>query len=343
MGITTDLRVSGQKFQYVPTLRTKAGEIAALKNLHAQVKQRIVPILQITPTISANFATSLAAAWSGRPIILDGIAQAQNGSAKEFNLLFKDLGNSGVPTLPLVETGANPTYVAAVFNARNQFTPGLALRVQLTQVANAQQWLAQAGGSPLETDLIIDCGHVAEIDPQLIAPVAINVLQSAAPTLISWRSVTLSSSAAPKDASLLNHGPNLVPRRDWQLWSTIAPHFPSLHFGDYGIAHRDLTEPPGFAMANATVTPRYTVNDAWLIRKGRSTRGVNGQPMPLQYHGHAQALAADPNFGQVPDCWADAEIAQIAARGGAGKAGSRETWVGLGLNRHISFVCHQLP
>jgi hypothetical protein len=109
------------------------------------------------------------------------------------------------------------------------------------------------------------------------------------------------------------------------------------------MAHRDLSEPPGFAMANATVTVRYATDADWLIRKGVSTRGANGQPMATQYHAHSQQLVAHPLFGGVPGCWGDGQISQIASTAGAGRSGNRGTWVALGLNRHLSVVAAHLP
>jgi hypothetical protein len=344
MGVTTNLAQTGFNFQYVPTLRTKAGEVTALRWVQQQAKSRVVPILQVMPSVSATFVTDLAAAWGGLPVILDGTVQtAASGSAAAFNAVFGGLGAANVPVLPLVEFGGQPNYLAAASAAQNQFAPGLAIRVSLVQLPNAPAWAAQQGFNPASADLIIDCGHVAEIDPQLMAPVVTNALQAAAASLGGWRSVTLSASSAPKDAGGLAKGVNLFPRRDWRLWSALAPTFPGLHFGDYGISHRDLSEPPGYAMANATVSPRYAVQTDWVLLKGVSTRGASGLPMRAQYHGHAQTLSTAVYFGGVPSCWADGQIAQIAARAGVGPSGNRESWVGFGLNRHVSLVCSQLP
>jgi hypothetical protein len=344
MGVSTNLAQTGFNFQYVPTLRTKAGEVTALRWVQQQAKSRVVPVLQVMPSVSATFVADLAAAWGGLPAILDGTAQtAASGSPAAFNAVFAGLGTAGIPVLPLVEFGGQPNYLAAASAVQNQFAPGLALRVSLVWLPNAPAWVAQQGFNSASVDLIIDCGHVAEIDPQLMAPVVTNALQAAAVSLGSWRSVTLSASSAPKDAGGLATGANIFPRRDWLVWSALAPTFPGLHFGDYGISHRDLSEPPGYAMANATVSPRYAVQDDWVLLKGVSTRGASGLPMRAQYHSHAQTLSAAANFGGVPGCWADGQIAQIAARAGVGPSGNRESWVGFGLNRHISLVCAQLP
>jgi hypothetical protein len=306
------------------------------------MKMRTVPVFQIPPSMAVNFVSGLATAWGNLPLALDGVFDTHtSGSAHRFTQLFAQMGAANLPVVPVLEYGATPAYTQAAMAAVNQFAAGLLLRIDAGALQSAPAYAQQIGVNPADIDLLIDVGHVAGISPGLLAPAVANMMNSV--NLTEWRSVTLTSSAAPKDASALVAGPNMVPRRDYQLWSTLSAGFPQVHFGDYGISHRDLTEPPGYAMANATVTPRYALPNDWLIRKGSSIRGASGQPMTAQYHNHAQALAAHPNFGAVANCWADTEIQQIAARAGVGPAGGRETWVGYGLNRHISVVDSQLP
>lgn len=344
MAVTANLALTGKRVQYVPTFRTKAGEVTALENLQGRNKLITVPVLILLPRLSATFVADFAAAWADLPVIVDGsLETSATGTAASFQHFFNGLGNAGLHAIPLLEFNSDAVYRAAVHQVQNQYAMGLALRVSLADLANAQAYVGQLGVSPADIDLLIDCGHVAEIGAQLMAPVVGAALQGVGQTLFAWRSTTLVASAAPKDASNLTAGANLMPRRDWQLWSAVAGNFPNLHYGDYGISHRDWSEPPGYAMANATVTPRYSLDQDWLILKGRSTRGANGVPMRTQYHGHAATLVAQANFGQVPVCWADNEITQLAAQRGVGGSGNRETWVGYGVNRHVSLVCSRLP
>jgi hypothetical protein len=94
-------------------------------------------------------------------------------------------------------------------------------------------------------------------------------------------------------------------------------------------------------MANATVSVRYAVDDHWICIKGSSMRGKSGIPMPKQYLAHAKALVADPNFGQLPSCWGDGRITQIAKA--QIRSGSRPMWVQLSANRHLSLIANRLP
>ncbi|MGU3384387.1 beta family protein [Methylobacterium sp. D53M] len=344
MGVTTHLGQTGRNYQYVPSLRAKSGEVEALRNLDPGVKPRIFPLFQIMSSTSATFATDLAAAWPGLPVALDGAARsAADGSSQAFATLLQSIGLAGVPVLPVLDVGATGPYHTGVGAVLNRYAPGLVLRSSLANLPNAAAWLTQQGGSIADTDLLIDANHVSDFDPPLIAQVAITALQPLIAQPAGWRSMTLVSSSAPQDVGGLVPGPNLVPRRCWQLWQAVAPVIPNLHFGDHGISHRSLFEPPPAAMARATVSPRYALPAEWIIRRGVATNGPNGQPMTAQYHGHAQGFAGHPGFGQVPGCWADARIQQIAAMAGVGRSGNRETWVGLGFNRHASVTCHHLP
>lgn len=133
-----------------------------------------------------------------------------------------------------------------------------------------------------------------------------------------------------------------MPRKEWHLWRAVAPAIGfQLDFADTGTLHPDLTDPPGIGMINASVSARYTIDDNWIVRRGRPQSGRTGLPMATQYRGHAVAFAADPHFGGLPNCWADAQITAIS--GGAPRSGNRTTWATIGLNRHLSLVADRLP
>lgn len=347
MGVTTNLGQAGSVYQYVPSLKAKSGEIEALNQLNPALKPRVFPIFQMMSTVASTFATKVAAALPGLPVGLDGAARSASvGSALDFGNLLQSLGAAGAPVLPVLDVGTTGPYHTMVGANLNRYAPGLVLRTTLANLPNAATWLAQQGG-PIttgDTDLLIDVGHIADFDPAQFATFVAATMQRLQMQQAGWRSLTLVSSSAPIDVGGLVPGPNLVPRRCWQLWQGVSPIIPGLHFGDHGVLHRSLNEVPPEAMGSATVSPRYTLPAEWIIRKGVQTRGAAGQDMGAQYLGHAQALIAHPNFGQVPGCWADARIQQIAALVGTTVgAGNRNKWVEYSCNRHLSVVCDQLP
>jgi len=328
-------------YRYIPLLKAKAGEIEALGNLTSSARSRILPLIHIGETLSPKFAQKFSIAWGNQPVGVDGSFNlTKSGAAATYLQLVQTLRQAGTPAIPSVNQTDLPAYIATVSSLRDQ--NGLIVKTSLTNLIGSSAWVFQQGWHPQEVDLVIDLKSIAGVDHQMLSGYLLSVLQQGAQTLASFRSVTLAASAAPKDHGSLNRGSNRVPRADWLLWQSTVPFAPiKLDYGDYGTGHPDLTEPPGAAMANATVSARYSLDAEWLIIKGRSTGGAHGLPMALQYSSHAGVISTDPNFGGLNGCWADASVAHVAS-GGTGM-GSRQKWAEISANRHISLVADRLP
>lgn len=332
------------KYRYVPFLRTKSGEVGALQHLTVAARARIFPVFHLVQAPPANFLGGLLQAVPGMPLALDGLYNlATNGTPAAFVSMFNGLGQGGMPVIPSVECDAPATYMTALRPLVGRYAPGLVVKATLAQLATVQNWVVAQSWQPSLVDLCIVAGHAADFAPPLFQSLVLNTLTTAFPSPAAWRSVTLAASAAPRDYSSLPTGRTLVPRLDWLLWSTIVPRLPQplLHYGDYGVSHPDLTEPPGVAMVRATVSVRYAISADWIFLKGVATSGPTGRQMGAQYAAHARTLVNDQQFGGVPGCWADQRIQQIAA--GSSTPGNRATWVTLNVNRHLSLVAHQLP
>jgi hypothetical protein len=218
----------------------------------------------------------------------------------------------------------------------------LVVKATLLQLPKVDAWATAQGWRSADVDLVITAGQVSDFDPEMFDDYVRGAISDRVRAPRSWRTLTLASSAAPKDYSAFPVGRTEVPRLDWSLWNTVHASFEfQLDYGDHGTVHPDLTEPPGVAMVRASVSVRYTLNHHWIIQKGHATTGARGQPMARQYLAHARALVADPQFGGVANCWGDDRILQIAA--GATTSGSRATWVANSMNRHLSLVADRLP
>ncbi len=331
-------------FRYVPLLRSKAGEANALKHLTAVAKERVFPIIHLVSNPPAGVNKNLVQAWSDRSLAVDGLYNfCLTGTASAFNTTFDFLKHNGVAVVPCIECDSDVRYIAAAKRYINAGHPTFVVKASLNQLKNLRSWMASHELDASKADLVVTAGHVASF-PVDFADFVVYQLGQYFTLDAPWRSVTLASSAAPKDYSQLQVGRNDVPRLDWSLWNHVRSKL-SIHFdyGDYGIAHPDLDEPPGVAMVRASVSVRYTIDDQWIILKGNPTTGSKGQPMSTQYHRHARALRTDPNFGQLSGCHGDDRIIQIAGRSTSGGSGSRATWVEIGVNRHLSFVADRLP
>jgi hypothetical protein len=331
-------------FRYVPLLRTKAGEVTALQNLAAADKQRIFPIFHLVAAPPATFGSGIIAAWTGMPLALDGLFNfGITGNLTAFNVAMNALGHK-IPVIPCAECDAPQNYLAGIKRFVGKFAPGLVVKATLRQLPTLGAWVAAQQWRPDSIDLVVTAGHAADYDPPTFEGFVTHAIQAHIAANNGWRSITLASSAAPRDTGALAYGRNVIPRLDWQLWNGVQDQMPfQLDYGDYGIAYPDLTEPPGIAMTRATVSVKYTIDDEWILRKGRSTTGAQGQPMTDQYRAHAKALVREPQFGGLPNCWADDRIKQIAATNPPQGAGNRPQWVGISVNRHLSLVANRLP
>lgn len=331
-------------FRYVPLLRSKAGEANALKHLAEAAKERLFPIIHLVSNPPAGVNPKLVQAWSDRSLAVDGLYNfGLTGTASAFNSTCDFLRQNGVAAVPCIECDSDVRYIGAAKKYITSRHPAFVVKAGFNQLKNLRSWMTSHGLDAKNADLVVTAGHVASF-PEDFADFVVYQLSQYFSSPGPWRSVSLASSAAPKDYSKLQVGRNDVPRLDWSLWNHVRSKLP-VHFdyGDYGIAHPDLNEPPGVAMVRASVSVRYTIEDKWIILKGNPTTGPKGQPMSTQYHKHAKELRADPNFGKLIDCHGDNRIIQIVSRSTSGGSGSRATWVEIGVNRHLSFVSGRLP
>ena len=291
-------------FRYVPILRTKAGEAAALENLNAAQKDRIFPVFNVSEDPPATFATMMIKAWAQRPMALDGLYNLNfTGSSAAFVALFHQLGQGGIPIIPAIECAGPPPNLGMAQPLIGTYGQGLVVKATLAQIGTVSQWVQHQGWNNAIVDLVIDAGHIGQFAPAVIASLVVNQCNQHVSAAAGWRSVSFVGASVPRDFGALPIGLTKVPRVEWTAWQAIHPlvHLP-MNYGDYGIAHPDLEEPPGYVMANATVSVKYTVDDHWLAIKGRQIGGANGIPMPQQYHEHAQLLVNNPQFGGVPNC-----------------------------------------
>lgn len=335
--------IAPMPFRYLPMLRSKSGEVVALENLQAADKARLFPVIHVAEKPPATFVPSMIKAWSGRAMALDGLFNMNlTGSGTLYTSMFRELGKGGVLVMPSVEVAAPQQYVNVITPLVGRYIEGVTVKAKLKDVSAAVSWIGAQGWPLKNVDLVIDASYVADFDPTMLAKLVVQEITQHIAPVKGWRSVTLAAAAAPKDHGALPRGRTDLPRRDWELWNKVQGAVGiALDYGDYGISHPDMTEPPGIAMSSATVSVRYTTDKNWIVIKGRQTSGQQGQPMGVQYRSHAKTLASDGQFGKPIQTWGDQRIKQIA--GGAPKSGSRPIWVQIAVNRHLGLVAAQLP
>jgi len=248
-------------YSYVPLLKTRTGESTALLNLTVAEKARIFPVFHVGERPPTRFVYQMSNAWHGLPMALDGLFNyGHKGNLSDFTNLFSLLRSAGVHVMPSIEFNAPATYAAAVQSMATVTGGRIVVKTSFTNAPSVAAWAAAHEWTPKNIDLILDLKSILDYDHALLVDAVKAGFSKAIPTGTPWRSITLASSAAPKDASGIAIGRCLIPRRDWMLWNSVVPAAPfCVNYGDYAVSHPDLKEPPGVAMTKARLASTLVV------------------------------------------------------------------------------------
>ena len=336
---------------YVPVLKVKRGEKAALRSIASSLHVRITPLLQIverTPdkslekhveTAFKDLATSVQpyarCFIDAREIEPDGPTGAE--------AVFVRAASEGIVFTPV--TGVTRSVdVAAALDHR---THGIALRVTRSEVeagnitSKIEAFLGIHGLVPSDIDMIVDVGAVEEMIPEGIAALVSTCLAEI-PHQNDWRTLTVSACAFPMSmGGVERHSHDLVERAEWVAWKD------SLHavrddlarlpaFSDYAIQHPKGVERFDPRIMQVSAAVRYTTDLHWLLVKGESTRSTRpGTQFPQiatrLVYGHLQSY-----FAGAAHCAGCRGIKDAAD--GTPKYGAPEVWRKLGTIHHISKV-----
>lgn len=107
--------------------------------------------------------------------------------------------------------------------------------------------------------------------------------------------------------------------------------------GDYTIQHGVYYPPP--ERANFSASIRYASDDHWVIMRGESVFKDEG-PGFDQWPANAQMLLDRPEFGDPEYSCGDSYIYEMAQQ--TERTGNASTWLGAGVNRHLTFVGRQV-
>ncbi len=349
---------------YVPILKGKEGEFAALEALSQGIGEQIVPLIEI-PAIPFNFAEGkkaktlddhlrtlpdrLLRCWGERPFYIETPYFGEDEQVEDdrcaLDVLLENFATLHLAPIPVLSTSSSPECRAAV---RGFLGTGASACVRLSlddfsedvdTTDEVIRLLNDMGRNSAEgLDLVVDFGALAtEASTSLL--LARSVL-SMIPTPRIWRTIVFSAASFPEDLSGVNSGSvDTLPRREWLLWTALQrkPRLlpPNLVFGDYAISHpvpRELD--PRIMRMSANI--RYTTVEHWLIMKGRNVTQYGFE----QYFDLCRRLIERPEYTGRDFSWADGFIWKCAHHEAG--PGNATTWRKVGVNHHITFVVRQL-
>jgi len=338
---------------YVPVLKVKQGEKAALAAIAPGLRSRFTPLMEIVEigekkgqkkTLQEHLDTSFKGlATSVQPYrrcFLDAMELAPLG-AQAAEAVFRRATAEGITFSPVTGISRANDVQAALAHR----TYGLAIRLTRAEFDNGrlrprlERFMKQHGLVAPDVDLILDLGELDNMVMEGVCALTEGFLGEV-PEPTHWRTMTLSGCAFPKSMGEVPRlGAMHSGRLEWTAWRDSL-HSNRRHllrlptFSDCAIQHSSGVEGFDPRTMRPSAAVRYALGDHWLLIKGVSTKT---RPAKDQFPELADRLVyGDLNayFAGEQHCHGCAQIKR-AADGGP-SLGSAGKWRFLGTVHHLT-------
>lgn len=358
---------------YVPILRWRPAEIAAVEKLFPEDRDKITPLIEFimpAPSIDRetrevkktpkekfleklpSVATSLLKSCGREPVFIDVHlldSDIRATSFKEILSSSSELDLFSIPVIyviPVTSTDADMETRKIAVNYAKESGHGLCIRIDKSHLEDTDlskhltDFIEVNKLNISDVDLLIDLRIIDSGTEATEVVKSLNLL----PNLDGWRSFILSGGAFPKDLTNFNSGEvHQLERAEWKLWNDICDTITSRTplFSDYTTQH-PIYE---YVAAIGSASIRYTDDEKWYIFRGKKPghidrkTGIKG-PGREQYIAHAQTLVKRDFYKLNKYSFGDAEVSRIASPENI-KPGSPTTWLTVSINHHLTLAAHQ--
>lgn len=348
---------------YVPMLKWKQGEYQALLRLDADIKKYLFPFIDIPPigwnfekqrlmkTIDehlSGFGKKLRDKWGRKSAFIDLVLLDKNermiDGQHPVEYIFDDIRSYSESVIPATAFDRDTPYQEAVKNVVKLDENGLCIRLSFSDLIKGDVDLHLI--SMIEyfevdissVDIVIDLA-APNFQPLSNFVNALRAATSNIENLKNCRSFTIAATAFPETMGDLNLGENLLDREEWKLFneymSLLSENERRPQFGDYTIAHPGIVN-LDMRFIKPAASLRYTVDDKWLIIKGRNVRDY-------KFKQYVDMCGLVVNSGQFthPDYSLGDEYIYNCSEGDE-STGTLTTWRWVGVNHHITKVVDDL-
>ena len=350
--------------QYVPCLRWKRGEYQALLRLTPDIKNVLVPLVEISEigfdfetqienkTVDQHlsaFAKRVKDKWGARTCFIDmhliKASERMANGEHPFTFVFNDLRLKGVPAIPVIRLEQDSACQNAIESIITQDQRGVCLRINIEDTVKPdltrtlEELLRRYHQKVEGCDFILDLG-APSFDPIDDFGRLINTIIANLPHIERWRSFIIVATSFPSSMAEVGQGISIKPRSEWRLYRFLINDLRSSGlriptFGDYGINHPDALV-VDMRIVKPSATVRYTIDDGWLIVKGSNVRD-NGLG---QYRQLCQSVISSRHYCGPSYSMGDKYIYDCAQ--GTVSTGSLTTWRYVGTNHHLTKVAHDV-
>ncbi len=339
--------------KYVPILKGKEGEFRALQKLPSDIKDNIIPIIDLVPNNTKKIEKHSQAIlkyfnrWGKQRLIyIDGYMLDDSilppNKTHPVNYIFENLIKNDFNIIPVVSDVISTELRLLLKNIAVKINKGIGIRIfskPIQEINNSiEELLVLLQFKPEQIDLIIDLRSL--IGSEVLEK--LNFVHQVFDKLVylnSWRSITLSGGNFPIDLTELRADEvHSIQRKQWLLWKTLVMNNPERlpAFSDYAISHPSISELAGDQI-NASASIRYTHEDNYYVYRGRGTRQHGFE----QFFDISETLINNSNhYYGIDHCEGDKFINKCGTV--KNRKGNLTTWRWVGTVHHITVTVNQL-
>jgi hypothetical protein len=314
--------MSFDQSHYVPVLKGKQGELAALTRTDAKLFKHFTPLLEIPPIppkyvegqeepiqsksidahveyVGEKFSAALAQLPS---VFVDGLyietEDELSSGASPISAIFEILRKQKIKFIPTVGVDRIEDYVESVKAAAETDQRGCCIRLLESDLEGivelapqVQSLLKVLGLKPKDIDLLLDFG------PRVPSKAALPYQIDALPSVKEWRSLTVVASSFPVDMSGVTQNSIAEPEREeWLSWLYLRSRQKAIlrmpTYGDYTINHPVLSEIDP-RIINMSPNIRYTGNSSYVLAKGQAIPRKKKKPTEQEEEARKKLLPSE--------------------------------------------------
>ncbi len=355
---------------YVPALKWKAGEQAALANLKSRVTSRITPLIELLPTEPPRQSRDerlqgeprreagpldvkiksdirkLATVWNDKECYLDPRLSVHRGNNCALATLAFDLARSAkLRAIPVITLKDAPFCLGEIQAIHNQDQRGVAIRVPIARPHGKYRLAvsdlrAIADMFPQQADVIIDAMDMPAVRRHawMVAQLASAVREIR--ETCHPRNLIVLGGSMPVYLSRLGTGRLVIERIEWTLYNAFRGIInPMYIYGDY------VVDAPRYSPGGQAGAPniRYTANGQYVVYRDIPEPVQVGEiTYSKEYRLHAMSadLKNDAVWRDVSYSAGEEFIDAVAKFQESPATGWH--WRAAGTSTHITYLVEQL-
>ncbi len=352
---------------YVPILKSMEAEFVALRQLPADLRGLLTPLINILPPKMDHkkgkpkkaldvhlydVGIKISKSWGiDYPVFIDPFYITSSDykaiSGRHPYIYFWELARRQyVKIIPVVYLQSDENYLKAVKQSIIEDNNGICLRIVQDDIDNADSLeetihslMALLNVTSENTDIVLDFKSLPLQDVGDPPTYIRNILKNF-PNLSAWRTFTIAASSFPKSLrDMAEESHELIPREEFTIWKNIlakgGQHSRHPAFGDYAIDHptyQDLK----YGKPKIPVTLRYTTPSHWLVFKKREKNEYGHN----QFYDLCRELVGRKDYCDPSFSVGDKRIHLCSTRS-TGPGGPPQ-WKQIGFNHHFTLVAQQV-